>query len=96
MPILDAPVRHGQVLAFPGLQAVAAEAMDRAGLNMTQTAEKLGVSVPVISRALGANGGTRDAGVLSRIVAELSTYDVEDVTSPSYRLTNRERNEEHK
>lgn len=82
-------VRHGQTLSFVGLQNAAAESMGRAGLNMTETAERVGVSVPAVSRALGERGTTRDARLLMRIVAAVSDYDVEDVTAPAYRLVRR-------
>ena len=78
-------MRHGQTLDLEALRREAAAALSASGRTQADVANALGVPQPNLSRALRP-GEPKGATVLQRVVALLTPYDVEEVTTPAFRV----------
>ena len=82
---LRLPVRHNQTLDYAGLMSEAVAAVKGSGRTQADIAEALGVTPPVVSRALKTPGG-RYASTQQAIIGELTPYAVRDETTPTFRV----------
>ena len=79
------PVRHNQTLDYDGLMREAQAAVDESPDTQAAIAQTLGVTPPVVSRAL-KTPGARYAALQRRIIEAVTGYTVADETTPTFRI----------
>ena len=81
-------MRHGQTLDLEALRRETAAALAASGRTQADVAEALGVPQPNLSRALRP-GEPKGVTVLQRVVTLLTPFDVEEVTTPTFKVVRR-------